>query len=125
HCGGVPSLIANRESDTLVLGVREQVNNSAAPAVGVDLHGVAGEVFEKASVVALIGRRVVERRIRKGQDGSGLALREGGGKLKQKGCSKQEHVTFSGIERLSLGSKGFRGCILRPSRGTVIRDRQE
>jgi hypothetical protein len=67
--------------------------DSAAPPIGVDLDGVAGEVFEKASVIALVGRGVVERRIGERQDGCDLARR--GGKLEEKYRGYQEHVTFS------------------------------
>src|SRR6266487_2553171 len=68
------------------------MNDSPASTLDVDLDGVAGEVFEKAGVVALVCRGVVERRIRKGENGRDLPRRSG--ELENEYNRQQEHCDF-------------------------------
>src|SRR5437879_2211716 len=96
------------------------MHNSPASTVDVDLDGVAGEVFEKAGVVALIRRRVVERGIWEGEHGRDPSCGSGGGSrggdLENEYNRQQEHCDFPEGLRGSLCGQTLSCLDLAPVR---------
>ena len=58
--GRCPTTIAGGESDALVLGVGEDVDDPPLAGVQIDLNGVCGRVAIEARGVPAVGGRVIE-----------------------------------------------------------------